>query len=197
MARDFVTTNFGVAYLAFGVLAMMFVIYIIFSDIGKIKLVAPKTRPNLKTLHGQQCCFCGGIGASILYWGLIEWALLLQSPPFGIEGGTPDAIRWATTYGIFHWGPVAWAIYLVPAVPIAYFYYVRQTPVLKVSQTLMPLLGEKLAGSNWAKMLDVLFVFGMVGGGATTLGLASPLINEGCTTYLAYRVTSPCSWWCC
>ncbi|MGO1512548.1 MAG: BCCT family transporter, partial [Psychrobacter sp.] len=43
----------------------------------------------------------------------------------------------------------------------------------------MPLLGEKLANSNWAKMLDVLFVFGMVGGGATTLGLASPLINEG------------------
>ena len=68
---------------------------------------------------------------------------------------------------------------MVPAVPIAYFYYVRQTPVLKVSQTLMPLLGEKLAHSNWAKMLDVLFVFGMVGGGATTLGLASPLINEG------------------
>lgn len=119
------------------------------------------------------------------YWcqyfvlGLIEWAYYYQSPPFGIEGGTPDAIRWATTYGMFHWGPVAWAIYLVPAIPITYFYYVRQTPVLKVSQTLMPLLGEKLAGSNWAKMLDVLFVFGMVGGGATTLGLASPLINEG------------------
>ena len=179
MARDFVTTNFGVAYLAFGVLAMMFVIYIIFSDIGKIKLGRPEDTPEFKDSSWAAMLFCGGIGASILYWGLIEWAYYYQSPPFGIEGGTPDAILWATTYGIFHWGPVAWAIYLVPAVPIAYFYYVRQTPVLKVSQTLMPLLGEKLAGSNWAKMLDVLLVFGMVGGGATTLGLASPLINEG------------------
>ncbi|AWT48077.1 BCCT family transporter [Psychrobacter sp. YP14] len=179
IARNFVTTNFGFAYLTFGVLAMMFVIYIIFSDIGKIKLGRPEDTPEFGDASWAAMLFCGGIGASILYWGLIEWAYYYQGPPFNIAAGSPDAIRWATTYGIFHWGPVAWAIYLVPAVPIAYFYYVRQTPVLKVSQTLMPLLGEKLASSNWAKMLDVLFVFGMVGGGATTLGLASPLINEG------------------
>lgn len=179
IARAFVTDNFGFAYLGFGVLAMLFVIYIVFSDIGKIKLGRPEETAEFSNGSWAAMLFCGGIGASILYWGLIEWAYYYQSPPFGIEGGTPDAIRWATTYGMFHWGPVAWAIYLVPAIPIAYFYYVRQTPVLKVSQTLMPLLGEKLAGSNWAKMLDVLFVFGMVGGGATTLGLASPLINEG------------------
>ena len=179
IARSFVTTNFGFAYLAFGILAMIFVIYIVFSDIGNIKLGRPEDTPEFKDASWAAMLFCGGIGASILYWGLIEWAYYYQAPPFGIAAESTDAIRWATTYGIFHWGPVAWAIYLVPAVPIAYFYYVRQTPVLKVSQTLMPLLGEKLAGSNWAKMLDVLFVFGMVGGGATTLGLASPLINEG------------------
>ncbi len=178
-ARAFVGDNFGFAYLAFGVLAMLFVIYIVFSDIGKIKLGRPEETAEFSDGSWASMLFCGGIGASILYWGLIEWAYYYQSPPFNIVGGSPDAIRWATTYGMFHWGPVAWAIYLVPAVPIAYFYYVRETPVLKVSQTLMPLLGEKLAGSNWAKMLDVLFVFGMVGGGATTLGLASPLINEG------------------
>ena len=179
IARAFVSDNFGFAYLTFGVLAMLFVLYIVFSDIGKIKLGRPEETAEFSTGSWAAMLFCGGIGASILYWGLIEWAYYYQSPPFGITGGTPDAIRWATTYGMFHWGPVAWAIYLVPAIPIAYFYYVRQTPVLKVSQTLMPLLGEKRANSNWAKMLDVLFVFGMVGGGATTLGLASPLINEG------------------
>ena len=179
IARTFVTDNFGFAYLAFGVIAVLFVIYIVFSDIGKIKLGAAEEIPEFADSSWAAMLFCGGIGASILYWGLIEWAYYFQSPPFNLASGSPDAIRWATTYGIFHWGPVAWAIYLVPAVAIAYFYYVRQTPVLKVSQTLMPLLGEKLAKSNWAKMLDVLFVFGMVGGGATTLGLASPLINEG------------------
>ncbi|CAM4029363.1 BCCT family transporter [Psychrobacter arenosus] len=179
IARAFVTDNFGFAYLAFGVVAVLFVTYIVFSDIGKIKLGRPEETAEFGDSSWAAMLFCGGIGASILYWGLIEWAYYYQGPPFNVAAESPDAIRWATTYGIFHWGPVAWAIYLVPAVAIAYFYYVRQTPVLKVSQTLMPLLGEKLAKSNWAKMLDVLFVFGMVGGGATTLGLASPLINEG------------------
>lgn len=179
LARAFVIDNFGMAYLAFGIIAPIFILYIVFSDIGKIKLGRPEEDPEFANGSWAAMLFCAGIGASILYWGLIEWAYYYQSPPFGLEGGTPDAIRWATTYGIFHWGPSAWCIYLVPAVPIAYFYYVRQTPVLKVSQTLMPLLGEKLTHSNWAKLFDVLFIFGIVGGGATSLGFAAPLINEG------------------
>ena len=102
-----------------------------------------------------------------------------QGPPFGVEPKTPEAIRWATTYGMFHWGPVAWAIYLVPAISIAYFAHVRNSPVLKVSQSLMPLIGQRWATSNWGKLVDIFFVFGMIGGGATTLGLASPLITSG------------------
>ncbi len=111
--------------------------------------------------------------------GRVGMGLFLSGPPFGIAAGSPDAVRWASTYGLFHWGPVAWAIYLVPAVSIAYFAHVRSSPVLKVSQSLMPLFGEKFTRSNWGKLLDVFFVFGMIGGGATTLGLASPMITEG------------------
>lgn len=123
--------------------------------------------------------FCCGIGASVLYWGILEWVYYYQSPPFGLEGGSPDAIRWASTYGLFHWGPMAWVIYIVPAVSIAYFSFVRKSPILKISQSLMPLLGEKFATSNWGRLVDVFFIFGMIGGGATTLGFASPLITEG------------------
>ncbi len=47
--------------------------------------------------------FCGGIGASILYWGCIEWAYYYQSPPFQLEPGSEEAVRWAATYGLFHW----------------------------------------------------------------------------------------------
>ena len=62
---------------------------------------------------------------------------------------------------------------------IAYFAHVRHSPILKVSQSLMPLFGEKFAKSNWGKLVDIFFVFGMIGGGATSLGLASPMITEG------------------
>jgi BCCT family betaine/carnitine transporter len=123
--------------------------------------------------------FCAGIGASILYWGTIEWAYYYQAPPFHVEARSPEAARWAAAYGIFHWGPLAWAIYLIPALPIAYFFYVRHRNVLKVSEALLPVLGERHAHGKTGKLIDVLFVFGMLGGGATTLGLAAPLINEG------------------
>ena len=179
LAKTFVTDTFGVFYLALGVVSVLFVLYIAFSDIGSIKLGKPEDEMEFKTSSWAAMMFCGGIGGSILYWGVIEWAYYYQGPPFGLPPGSPEAIRWASTYGIFHWGPVAWAIYLVPAIPIAYFAHVRNSPRLKVSQSLMPLFGEKFAASNWGKIVDIFFVFGMIGGGATTLGLASPMINEG------------------
>ncbi|WP_054618650.1 BCCT family transporter [Neisseria sp. 83E34] len=182
--KNFVTNKLGFAYLAFGIVSVIFVIYIICSDIGNIKLGRPEEDIEYKTSSWAAMMFCGGIGASILYWGILEWAYYYQGPPFNVEPKSPDAVRWASSYGIFHWGPVAWAIYMVPAIGIAYFSHVRNSPVLKVSHSMMPLLGERLARSNLGKLVDVFFVFGMIGGGATTLGLASPMITEGLHTLL-------------
>lgn len=179
LARDFLTENLGFLYLALGAGAGVFMIYIAFSDIGRISLGHPDDEPEFSTLSWAAMLFCAGIGASILYWGTIEWAYYYQAPPFQIEGRSAEAARWAAAYGIFHWGPLAWSIYLIPALPIAYFYYVRHRNVLKVSEALLPVLGERKAHGKTGKVIDVLFVFGMLGGGATTLGLAAPLINEG------------------
>lgn len=177
--KTLVTQKLGVFYLGIGVVSVIFVIYIACSDIGNIKAGKPEDDIEFKTTSWAAMLFCAGIGASILYWGMIEWAYYYQSPPFGLEAASPDAIKWAATYGIFHWGPVAWAIYLVPAIPIAYFYHVRNKPILKVSQSLAPLLGDKIASSRWGRTIDIFFIFGMIGGGATTLGLASPMITNG------------------
>ncbi|MFH0256177.1 BCCT family transporter [Vibrio rumoiensis] len=179
IAKTFMTDEVGTLYLILGLAAFFFMIYIIFSDIGQIKLGEPDEKPEFKTGSWAAMLFCGGIGASILYWGTIEWAFYYLNPPFQLEPGSDEAIRWAATYGIFHWGPIAWSIYLVPAIPIAYFYYVRKQPVLKVSAALMPVIGEKRAHGWLGKTIDVLFIFGLLGGGATTLGLAAPLITEG------------------
>lgn len=179
VAKSFMTDKLGVLYLALGIAAMCFMIYTIFSDLGQIKLGDADELPEFSNASWAAMLFCGGIGASILYWGCIEWAYYYQSPPFQLQAGSEEAIRWAATYGLFHWGPIAWSIYLIPALPIAYFYYVRKQPVLKISSALMPVLGEKRANGGIGKLIDVLFIFGMLGGAATTLGLAAPLINGG------------------
>ncbi|MDW1461795.1 BCCT family transporter [Vibrio sp. YT-16] len=178
-AKFFMTDKLGVLYLALGIAAMCFMIYTVFSDLGQIKLGEADEQPEFGNASWAAMLFCGGIGASILYWGCIEWAYYYQSPPFQLEAGSEEAIRWAATYGLFHWGPIAWSIYLIPALPIAYFFYVRKQPVLKISSALMPVLGEKRANGGIGKFIDVLFIFGMLGGAATTLGLAAPLINGG------------------
>ncbi|WP_444922160.1 BCCT family transporter [Microbulbifer sp. CnH-101-G] len=178
-AKNFVTDDLGVFYLLLGVGALLFMTYIIFSDIGQIKLGKPEEEPEFSTLSWASMLFCTGIGASILYWSMVEWIYYYQTPPFEVKGNTPEAARWAMAYGIFHWGPIAWSIYLIPALPIAYFYYVRHRNVLKISEALMPILGEQRAKGSIGKLIDVCFVFGMLGGGATTLGIAAPLISEG------------------
>ncbi|MFP5303897.1 BCCT family transporter, partial [Cobetia sp. SIMBA_158] len=67
---------------AFGVLAMMFVIYIVISDIGKIKLGRPEETPEFSDSSWASMLFCGGIGASILYWGnfiSLSWLLNIST----------------------------------------------------------------------------------------------------------------------
>ncbi|MFA0568570.1 MAG: BCCT family transporter [Vibrio gallaecicus] len=179
VAKIFMTDKLGFLYLALGLAACAFMVYVVFSDMGQIKLGEPDEQPEFATASWAAMLFCGGIGASILYWGCIEWAYYYQSPPFQLEPGSEEAVRWAATYGLFHWGPIAWSIYLIPAIPIAYFFYVRKQPVLKVSSALMPVLGEKRSKGGIGKLVDVFFIFGLLGGAATTLGLAAPLISEG------------------
>ncbi|MFD1361313.1 BCCT family transporter [Lentibacillus salinarum] len=178
MANDFMTGNFGVIYLIFGLAAFAFLIYVAFSKNGHIKLGDKDAEKEFGTISWAAMLFAAGIGSSILYWGMIEWAYYYQGPPFGIEGESHEAVDWAASYGIFHWGPIAWAIYTLPALPIAYFYYVRKKPVLKISEAVRPVLG-RLVDTPLGIVVDVLFMFGLMGGAGTTLALGTPMIAQG------------------
>ncbi|KGX91642.1 choline transporter BetT [Pontibacillus halophilus JSM 076056 = DSM 19796] len=177
-ANDFMTSNFGVLFLIMGLGALFFLIYVAFSKNGHIKLGDQGEKPEFGNFSWAAMLFCAGIGSSVLYWGTIEWAYYYQSPPFGMEAGTQEAIAWSSAYGMFHWGPIAWALYTLPALPIAYFYYVRKKPVLKISEACRPVIGDKADGPL-GKVIDVLFMFGLMGGAGTTLALGTPMIAQG------------------
>ncbi|MYL46158.1 BCCT family transporter [Virgibacillus halodenitrificans] len=177
-ANKFMTGNFGILYLLLGLLAFVFLIFVAFSKNGQIKLGNREEKKEFGTFSWAAMLFAAGIGSSILYWGMIEWAYYYQGPPFGLTPESKEAISWASTYGIFHWGPIAWAIYTLPALPIAYFYYVRKKPVLKISEAVRPVLGN-LVDTPLGAVIDVLFMFGLMGGAGTTLALGTPMIAEG------------------
>ncbi|ARI79250.1 BCCT family transporter [Halobacillus mangrovi] len=177
-ANTFMTGNFGSLYMVMGIVILAFLLFVAFSKNGSIKLGDEGEKPEFNTFSWAAMLFAAGIGSSILYWGVIEWAYYYQGPPFGLTPESKEAIRWSTAYGIFHWGPIAWAIYTLPALPIAYFYYVRKKPVLKVSEAVRPVLGKSVDGPI-GNIIDVLFMFGLLGGAGTTLALGTPMIAEG------------------
>lgn len=174
----FITNNLGFIYIWEGLAALGFAIWISFSKYGKIVLGDPNEKPEFKTFSWAGMLFCAGIGSSILYWGTIEWAYYFTAPPLGLEKGTWLAAEWAATYGIFHWGPTGWVLYSLPALPIGYSYFVKKKPVLKISEVCRGVLGDRVDGVL-GKAIDVLFMFGLLGGAGTTLGLGTPMIAAG------------------
>lgn len=174
----FVTSKLGFIYIWSGIAAIGFAIWISFSRYGKIKLGEPDDEPEFKTLSWSAMLFCAGIGSSILYWGTIEWAYYFVAPPFGLDQGSWQATEWAASYGIFHWGPTAWAMYSIPALPIGYSYFIKKKPVLKISEVCRGVMGDRVDGVL-GKVIDVLILFGLLGGAGTTLGLGTPMISAG------------------
>lgn len=106
-ANTFMTTNFGMLYLAMGLGAFGFLIFVAFSRNGHVKLGAEDEEPEFSTFSWAAMLFAAGIGSSILYWSVIEWVYYYQGPPFGVTPESTEAIQWATAYGMFHWGPIA------------------------------------------------------------------------------------------
>ncbi|WP_213471931.1 BCCT family transporter [Staphylococcus simulans] len=176
--NEAVSNSLGAVYLSLGLIVLGFVLYIAFGKYGNVTLGRASDKPEFGNFTWAAMLFCAGIGSDILYWGVIEWAFYFQVPPHGEKGMTDAALEYATMYGMFHWGPIAWAIYVLPALPIGYLVFVKKKPVYKISQACRPILKgqtEKLPG----KIVDILFIFGLLGGAATSLGLGVPMISAG------------------
>lgn len=159
-------------FLTFGL--FVFLIWLAFSKYGKIKLGEGK--PEFSSFSWGTMLFTAGMGTSIMYWSMIEPISYFDGPPFGIAPGSKEAAEWSLTYGLFHWGISAWSLYAFPTVVIAYSYFVKKRPSLKISTALSGALGKYADG--WvAKLIDVLVIWSLVGGLGTSLGLGVPMVS--------------------
>ncbi|WP_255855032.1 BCCT family transporter [Marinobacterium rhizophilum] len=78
---------------------------------------------------------------------------------------------------IFHWGTVAWAMYGIVGLSLAYFSFRKGLP-LSMRSALYPLIGNRIYGPI-GHTVDILTVFGTIFGIATTLGLGVEQIGSG------------------
>lgn len=187
-AYGFISERLGVVYLWAGLGVLVFVLWLALGRHGNVKLGAPDSQPRFSLFSWISMLFCAGVATGILYWGTIEWAAYFEAPPYGVEPRSNEAAEWASTYGIFHWGFTGWAFYALPALAIGYAYYVRRIPYLRVSAACERLLGE--GATKWpGKVMDVLFMVGLLGATGTSLGFGTPMIAAGVSLLLGVEDT--------
>ena len=173
---DWIAGEFGLLYQWMTLGATVVLAVIAFGRHGAKRLGGADARPDYNRLSWMAMMFCAGIGAGLLYWAPIEWAFYLDEPPFGLAPGSAPAREWAATYGIFHWGFSAWCIYCLPAVAIAWPYYQRRIPYLRLSTALAGLLGDDIGSRPLGRAVDFVFIIALVAGAGTSLGLSTPMI---------------------
>jgi BCCT family betaine/carnitine transporter len=176
MVLKFFLNYFGSIFLWFGIACFVVLVWLAFGRYGNVKLGGPDDEKEFSDFSYVSMLFCAGFGIGAMVWGFIENAYYFKSPPFGIEPRSALAGEYGVAYTLFHRGWAAWAMYCLPAIPIAYSVYVKKMPFLRMSAASEGLIGEKYKGWQ-GKIIDILAVFGVVGGVGTSLGLGVPLVS--------------------
>lgn len=171
------TGKLGWMFSIFGLGSFFFLLWLAFGRYGNVKLGSPQDAPEFSKVSWIGMLFTAGVGTGLVYWSIIEPIYYLQQPPFGIEPGSKEAAEWAAAYGAYHWGFIAWAVYCVPAVPLAYAYHVRKSPSLRMSSIFRGRWGKQ--ADKWpGKIIDIFVLFGMLGAAGTMFGLGAPMLTS-------------------
>lgn len=171
-----ITGHFSWLYLLTGIGSFFFMLWLAFGRFGNIKLGRKEDQPEFSKFSWMTMLFCAGIGISIVNWAFVEPLYFLGGPPLGVAANSPEAAEWAAMYPMFHWGVVPWALYLLPAIPIAYVLYVRQEHFVRLSHACKGVIGDSADGVI-GKIIDVVVIFSIMGGVGTSLGLSVPLVS--------------------
>lgn len=151
-------------------------LWLAFGRYGRVKLGDSDDQPEFSSFSWGAMLFCAGMGTSIMYWSIMEPMYYYAGPPFGVEPESAEAADWAVTYGLFHWGISAWTLYVLPTVVIAYSFFVRKQPSLRISTACSGVLGSYT--NAWpGKVIDILIIWSLVGGLGTSLGLGVPMVS--------------------
>uniref|UniRef100_UPI003FEE4CE6 BCCT family transporter n=1 Tax=Gemmiger formicilis TaxID=745368 RepID=UPI003FEE4CE6 len=171
--RFFFGDTFGTYYLVIGLGIFLLSLYIAGSKYGNIVLGEANEKPKYSFFAWGSMMFTCGLAADILFYSFSEWVLYATDLHIAEMGSVQD---WAGVYPLFHWSFIPWAFYLVLAVAFGFMLHVRKRSRQKYSEACRPILGRHTDG--WAgRIIDLLAVFALLAGTATTFSVATPLMT--------------------
>lgn len=176
-AFSFTTYSFGWFYLAAVFFFVLFLLFLMGSKYGKIRLGKDDERPQYPFFTWIGMLFSAGFGIGLVFWGIAEpMSHFFETPIPGVEPQTEEAARLAMGYSFFHWGVSQWSVFTIVGLIIAYFQFRKGENGL-VSTSLSPMIGRQKKGMK--NTIDILAVIATVMGVATSLGLGILQINGG------------------
>lgn len=175
---SFVSDKFGWLYLLFVFALCIFLLWLAFSKYGNIKLGAPDDKTEHSNFSWFAMLFCGGTGIGLVFWSIAEPLSHYVSPPDGIIPGTTEAADFSIRNCFLHWGITQWACFALVGLGVAYFQF-RKGKSCKISNLVMPLIGEKAVDGAAGKIIDIFAVVVSLAGVATSLGLGVTQICGG------------------
>lgn len=170
--RFFFGDTFGTYYLIIGLGIFLLSLFIAGSKYGDIVLGNKGEKPKYSFFAWGSMMFTCGLAADILFYSFGEWIMYATDPHVQAMGSMQE---WAGVYPLFHWSFIPWGFYLVLAVAFGFMLHVRKRDRQKYSEACRPILGKHTDG--WAgRIIDLLAVFALLAGTATTFSVATPLM---------------------
>lgn len=171
--RFYFTDTFGLYYLVIGLAVFLFSLYIsCFAKYGNIVLGSPEEKPRYSFASWGAMMFTAGLAADILFYSFSEWILYAVDEHIKQLGATQ---AWASVFPLFHWGLIPWSFYLTLAVAFGFMLHVKKTNRQRFSEACRPILGQYTDGYI-GRFIDLMAVFALLAGTATTFSLATPLM---------------------
>lgn len=175
--RQFFVNDLGFFYILLGLGMILLALGIAFSKYGKIRL-GKLEKPKYGNFSWGAMIFTSTMAADILYWSLIEWSYYYQAKPFGMENMTAVQRQdFASAFPLFHWGPIPWAFYILPACAYGYMMFVRHRNKQTLSEACRPIL-KGHTDKGLGRCIDIFAIVGLLAGTATTFSLTTPLLSQ-------------------
>lgn len=166
--------TFGIYYLIIGLVIFLVSVFIAISKYGNIVLGNKNEKPKYSFFSWGAMMFTAGLAADILFYSFSEWILYASDPHITELGSIQD---WSSVYPLFHWSLIPWGFYLILAVAFGFMLHVRKRERQKYSEACRPILGKHTDGIP-GRIIDLLAVFALLAGTATTFSLATPLMTN-------------------
>lgn len=170
--RFFFGDTFGTYYIVIGLGIFIVSIYLCTSKYGSIVLGESDEKPKYSFLTWGSMMFTCGLAADILFYSFSEWVMYADNQHIKELGSMQE---WAGVFPLFHWSFIPWAFYLVLAVAFGFMLHVRKRKRQRFSEACRPILGKHTDGVI-GRLIDLLAVFALLAGTATTFSVATPLM---------------------